>query len=262
MKRKQKNKIIFFIIFIATVIVVNQNFVLAAEVDKNNLTSFRTVWMKMMNETDGFLRGLTYFKKLQEENDALIFQNRALKSLLIDYQNLKLENELLKKALNLKQSDNLNFALANIIGRSPLNFSQTFVIDVGENQGVKVGQPVIWGGKTLVGEIIDVRKDTSIVRAITDSEFKAAILIGDQRAEALLKGNGFLPSYLDLVPLDIEINQGNKIYTSGLDNKFPKGIYIGEVSQIDKPEGKVFQEIKITLAIDWTKLFQVLVIIN
>ncbi|NLA08087.1 MAG: rod shape-determining protein MreC [Parcubacteria group bacterium] len=259
MKEKQKSKIIFLII--AGLIIVNQNFALAAE-DQGRLIGFRNAWMKIMNEADSFLRGLLYFKQIQEENNTLVFQNRALESLLIDYQSLKKENELLREALKIKKSDNFNFVLADIIGRSPLNFSQTFVINVGEQDGIKVGQPVVWGGKSLVGEIIDVRKNTSIVRSISDTEFKAAVLIGEKRIEGLLKGNGFLPLYIDLVPVDVEVNQNSKIYTSGLDNKFPKNLYIGDVSQVDKIEGKIFQDIKIEPALDWTKLYQVFVITN
>ena len=113
-----------------------------------------------------------------------------------------------------------------------------------------------------MGEIIDVRKNTSIVRSISDTEFKAAVLIGEKRIEGLLKGNGFLPLYIDLVPVDVEVNQNSKIYTSGLDNKFPKNLYIGDVSQVDKIEGKIFQDIKIEPVLDWTKLYQVFVITN
>ena len=113
MKEKQKSKIIFLII--AGLIIVNQNFALAAE-DQGRLIGFRNAWMKIMNEADSFLRGLLYFKQIQEENNTLVFQNRALESLLIDYQSLKKENELLREALKIKKSDNFNFVLADIIG--------------------------------------------------------------------------------------------------------------------------------------------------
>lgn len=223
---------------------------------------FRGVVLQVVGSIDNWLRGLIYYKEIQEENNTLVFQNRALRSLLIDYSNLKAENDLLRKALNIHKSEGVNFILANVIGRSPLNFSQTFVIDVGEEDGVRLGQAVVWGGKTLVGEIIDVRKNASTVRAITDSEFKAAVFIGEHRIEALLRGNGFLPPLLDLVPREEEVSLNEQVYTSGLDNKFIRGLYIGDVSEVNKPEGKVFQQIKMTPALDWTTLYQVLVITN
>jgi len=259
MRAKQKSKIISIILVL--VFILEPGIVWAAE-NQTNFWGFRTILSKIINGIDNWLKGLIYFKEIQEENNILIFQNRSLKSLLIDYQQLKAENELLKKALEIKQSQKINFILANIVGRSPLNFSQTFVIDIGENEGAKIGQAVVWGGKTLVGEIIDVRKNSSTVRVLIDSEFKAAVFIGEKRIEALLKGNGFLSPYLDLVPAKEDIEQNEQIYTSGLDNKFIKGLYIGDVMEIEKPEGKIFQEVKIKPALDWTNLYQVLVITN
>jgi len=230
--------------------------------DKTFTARARTILLRAVQDIDNWVRGLIYFKEIQEENNVLVFQNRALKSLLIDYHNLKSENELLREALKIHQSQDINFLLANVIGRSPLNFSQTFVIDVGEEDGIKVGQSVVWGGKTLIGEIIDVRKNSSTVRAITDSEFRAAVFVGEGRTEALFTGNGFLPPFLDLVPTKEEIALNEQVYTSGLDNKFIRGLYVGDVSEINKPEGKIFQEIKITPALDWTSIYQVLVIVH
>ncbi|MGB9848045.1 MAG: rod shape-determining protein MreC [Minisyncoccia bacterium] len=258
MNHKQKNSLI---IIILVLILFQFQFVSAATESKSFFEGLRLFFLKIIKGVDYWVNGLIKYKDLQEENNLLIFQNRALKSLLIEYQDLKSENELLKEALQLKKSKNFNFVLANVVGRSPLNFSQTFIIDKGEEDGIKVGQIVVWGGKTLVGEIINVSKSFSTVRAITDSDFKAAVFVGENKEEGLFNGNDFLPPRVDLIPLKAQINEGDIVYTSGLDNKFIKNLYVGEVKEIIKSPGKIFQEIKVEPAIDWTKLYQVLVII-
>ncbi|MCX8015980.1 MAG: rod shape-determining protein MreC [Patescibacteria group bacterium] len=259
MNHKQKNNLIILIIIYW--IFLNLQFVSAATESKTFFENWRTFFLNVVKNIDYWINGVIKYKDIQEENNFLIFQNRALKSLLIEYQDLKYENELLKDALQLKKSKNLNFVLANIVGRSPLNFSQTFIIDKGEEDGIKVGQIIVWAGKTLVGEVIDVSKSFSTARAITDSDFKAAVFVGEKKSEGLFKGNGFLEPRIDLIPVKEEINAGDVVYTSGLDNKFIKNLYIGEVEEAVKPAGKVFQEIKVKPAVDWTKLYQVLVIL-
>jgi len=233
----------------------------SALADNNSIFSnFRSGLLNIIRMIDYWVGGFLNYKQIQEENNVLIFQNRALKSLLIEYRDLKDENELLREALQLKKTKDINFILANIIGRSPLNFSQTFVIDKGEEDGIKVGQAVIWGGKTLVGEVIEVSKNFSTVKALTDTEFKVAVFVGDNKIEGLFKGNGFLDSYVDLIPLKEQVQEKDQVYTSGLDKKFIRGLYIGEVKSIEKPQDKIFLDIKIEPALDWTKIYQVLVI--
>lgn len=222
----------------------------------------RLFLLKIIKGIDYWFNGFLRYKELQEENNLLVFQNRSLKSLLIEYQDTKAENELLRDALQLTKNKGIKFVLANVVGRSPLNFSHTFVIDKGAVDGIEVGQAVIWNGKTLVGEVINTSKNFSTVRVLTDPEFKAAIFVGAQKSEGLFKGNGFLTPYIDLIPLKEEVEVGDIVYTSGLDQKFMRGLYLGEVSMCSAPEGKIFQDIKIKPAVDWTKLYQVLIIID
>ena len=147
-----------------------------------------------------------------------------------------------------------------MVSRSPLNFSQNLGVDQGSKDGIKIGQPAIWAGQTLVGEIIEVNDNSSTIRTINDSEFRAAVFIGEKRVEAVLKGNGLSVPTLDLVPAKEEINVGDRIITSGLDKKFPRGLYLGEVSDIKKVEGQVFQEVKVNLPFQWNELEEVLII--
>jgi len=251
-----KNKILSIGLILA--FILSSQSALAAQ--NSFFAGFRSALLSIIKTIDYWVSGFINYKEIQEENNVLTFQNRALKSLLIEYRDLKEENELLKEALQLKKTKDIDFILANIVGRSPLNFSQTFVIDKGEEDGIKVGQAVIWGGKTLVGEVIEVSKNFSTVRALTDTEFKTAVFVGDNKIEGLFKGNGFLDPYVDLVPLKEQVQEKDQVYTSGLDKKFIRGLYIGEAKSVEKPQDKIFLDIKIQPAIDWTKIYQVLII--
>jgi len=54
-----------------------------------------------------------------------------------------------------------------------------------------------------------------------------------------------LPPFLDLVPTKEEIALNEQVYTSGLDNKFIRGLYIGDVTEINNPKEKFFRKLKL-----------------
>ena len=50
--------------------------------------------------------------------------------------------------------------------------------------------------------------------------------------------------------------------SSGLDEVFPKGLAIGFVSSVIKPDAGIFQEVTVTPCVDFEKLEEVLVVLN
>lgn len=216
--------------------------------------------LKVTDTLADVFSGLLNSENLKKENEKLLIQNQTLKSILNGYVEIKAENEALREALKIKSRQNLDFILADVISRSPLNFSQSFTINQGTSGEIKVGQAVIWAGQVLVGEVRDVAFDSSEIRAASDGEFRAAVFVGESRTEAVFKGNGLEPAQLDLVPAKVNISVGDRIITSGLDKKFPRGLYLGEVKRVKNLEGKVFQEVEVELPFHWNELEEVLII--
>lgn len=265
MKRNPVKKFLFFVVILGVFIFVFSSFINRGIAAEGNILAslfspFREYILKTTDNVADFFSGLFSYKNIKSENDQLILQNRSLKSLLNNFVELKKENETLREALNLSEKQKLSFILADVISRSPLNFSQSFIINKGSNDGVKVNQAVVWGGQVLVGEVKDVSDDSANIRSINDSEFRTSVFVGEKRIEAIFKGQGLESAILDLVPAKAEIVVGDRIITSGLDKKMNRGLYIGEVKETKKVEGKVFQDVTVELAFDWSELEQVLIV--
>ncbi len=224
------------------------------------LNPVRGYLLKITDALADVFSGILNSENLKKENEKLLIQNQTLKSILSSYVEMKAENETLREALKIKSRQNFNFILADVISRSPLNFSQSFTINQGKNEGIEAGQAVIWAGQVLVGEVREVGDGNGEVRAVSDGEFRAAVFVGDARTEAVFKGNGLEPAQLDLVPAKVNISVGDRIITSGLDKKFPRGLYLGEVKKVASLEGKVFQEVEVDLPFRWNELEEVLII--
>ena len=58
---------------------------------------------------------------------------------------------------------------------------------------------------------------------------------------------------------DVQI--GDTVVTSGFDGVYPKGLRLGWVSDVVKPEAEIFQEITVTPYVDFEKLEEVLVVL-
>ena len=113
-----------------------------------------------------------------------------------------------------------------------------------------------------VNSIIDAgpaRALQNSLLSIGSSHTASSILIGS--IDRLRIHNAVLePAQLDLVPAKVNISVGDRIITSGLDKKFPRGLYLGEVKKVASLEGKVFQEVEVDLPFRWNELEEVLII--
>lgn len=114
--------------------------------------------------------GITNYDELERENEALRDQLEQLKGNDVEARSAILEYRELLKVLQLTSKFTYDTVAAQVVGESPSNFQNTVEINVGSNQGVKVGMPVT-DGAGLVGKITKVFPDRSIVRLITDPEY-------------------------------------------------------------------------------------------
>jgi rod shape-determining protein MreC len=223
----------------------------------NNILSF---FLRKTELFNNFFLSLFNLKNIKKENEQLVLENNNLKFLLEKYSEIEKENQSLKNALNIEDKEEYNFIPSNVISRSPLNFYQNFTIDKGKKQNIQLGDMVVWNGNVLVGEIKEIKEKTALVRAINDKEFRVAVFVGEKKIEAVLKGGGLELPVLEMLPSNAQIKKGDKIFTSGLDEKFIKGFLIGEIKEIEDYQDKMFQKARVELFSHWNNLIQVLIL--
>ena len=108
-----------------------------------------------------------------------------------------------------------------------------------------MGQPVI-DSMGILGQISEVNKEFSITTLITDPGH--ALLAINTRTEKriVISGTGdnrYLKA--EFISLNEDINEGDILVSSGLDNIFPEGYLIGEISKINKNLQKDFLEVTV-----------------
>ena len=209
------------------------------------------------------LNQITNLNEIVKENSKL---KDELGRLSIDYVKLldmQSENEYLRKELDFVREGGYQFKVADVIGRLPDN-QQMLIINQGSRAGLEEGFAATVGQGVVVGKVFKVEADIAYVMLLSDSQSSLAVsLVNSANTSGLLKGQGLETSLLmDLIPLNQELNQGDLVISSGLEEKIPRGFLVGEVSQVDNTVGQIFKQAKIIPAFAFQNIQSLTIILR
>lgn len=204
---------------------------------------------------------VTEYKRILEENRELKNENVKLDMALEFNRTLVEENKRLQKLLQMKETIDLDLKVAKVNFRNPSNLYERFYINLGELDGMKKNM-IVLAGKTLIGKISKVYDDYSLVDMITGENFNLSVLTeGNMLGIAKGSDEGTGELYFEPNTFENTIQSGEKVYTSGISDIYPKGLYVGYISEIDQDESQIFRSIKIKTDIDVLDLNEVLIVV-
>ena len=175
-------------------------------------------------------------EELQSDIDSLADENRRLRDMLVDYYEVKEQNEQLKKYYSLKEENpDYDFLPATVIRRDPNENFYSFTIDKGSIDGVEKHSPVVTANG-LVGWVCEVDATSCTVKTILSPDTQVGALDSRTSDSGIITGS---PIYCDdnlctmtKVPAQHTMKKGDIIVTSGLGGIFPKKLQIGTVKEI------------------------------
>lgn len=191
--------------------------------------------------------------ELRQKNQELLAQLSLLEQ-------LQKENEQLRGALNLDLQKDFKLVFSQIISKDASEDS--ILIDKGGEDGISENMPVIDQQKALFGKISEVYKNFSRVSLISGKDFASDVKIQNKDILGVAKGRGNFSLYLDLVPKDAEIREGDVLVTSNLEGRFPKDLLVGVIDKVIKEDPKPFQTAGIKPFFDLTVVDNLFVITN
>lgn len=203
---------------------------------------------------------------LREENEALKAEVEELRRQNREYSELKAKNEELRRALNLKaEFADYTITGANIIAVEPGNWFSVFKVDVGEQDGIRADFPVVTGSRGLVGRVVDTDKSTSNIQTIIDEESAVSGWIAKPGGgHAIVKGDLELKEEglckLIYIPIEVDIEVGDIVETSGVGGIYPKGIEIGKVIEVRKTNSELGRYAIIQPTADFRRLEEVFIL--
>jgi len=198
-----------------------------------------------------FFGKLSENEAIMKENEELRKKNQELLSEIVYLRDLKEENEMLRKALDIGLQEEFKVILVELTCKDVS--TDSILIDKGSKSGIAVGMPLITEEKVLVGKVTEVHNDFSRVVLISSVENSFPAEIQEVEATAILKGKGKLNLSLEEIPQDKEIKEGDVVITTSLGENFPKDLLIGEIRNIIKSDMEPYQKAEVSPFFDIEK---------
>jgi rod shape-determining protein MreC len=172
--------------------------------------------------------------QLFEDNATLRAKNLALSQAAQRYETAEAEAAQLRRLIGAAEKLQVKSTPAEILyaGRDP--YSHKIFINLGERQGVKPGSPVA-DEAGVVGQVTRVHPLVSEVTLITDQDHVVPVQVVRNGLRAIAFGGG--PSgmlELRFTAGNAEIQNGDRLVTSGIDGIYPAGLPVATVVRIER----------------------------
>ena len=163
------------------------------------------------------------------------------------------ETKNIKSILDLNRHLSYKTIATKVIGRSPDNWHKQIILNKGANHMIMAGDSVL-SKNGVIGQIVDVDKDTSTVQLISDPSFKLGCKVLKKNIIGILSGKTNSIGLLEFIPVGTDIKAGDVVVASGirasdLPPTYPSGHPIGKVIKVSKKKSKasdLYIEVKLS----------------
>jgi rod shape-determining protein MreC len=193
-------------------------------------------------------------------------ENEKLKKRIVDLEAER--NRLLEaEATNLRLQQLLEFRsqlpadsiTASIIANSASTWFQSCLLNKGSADGVEKGMAVVTPLGAM-GQVVAVTGRTSKVLLLTDPNSGVDVMVQRSRARGIVSGSLDNGTVMKYVKRSEDVQEGDRLITSGLDGVFPKGLTVGTVTKVRKQHVGLFQFIELTPTVTSSRVEDVLVV--
>lgn len=200
------------------------------------------------------------------ENLELRAESRNVALLKAELESLRREGERLRSQAGLKPVAGRILLWAQVMEREPLNWHRSFMIDVGERDGVEINAAVLGAqGQALgaVGRVTEVGPTWSKVLLLTDELSAVAAYLPGQQWEGLVEGQGGPRLKMSYLPSEAQFAIGEPVHTSATSATFPADILIGTISKVyARDPFLTFQSVEVAPAVQPGLLKEVLILVR
>jgi rod shape-determining protein MreC len=199
---------------------------------------------------------------LRQRNTELEGEVARLQTQVIELQQQVTETNILSALVDFARANpQYSYRAAVVIGRDPSPFLRYVIINIGSNEGVLPGMPVVTD-KGLVGRVDAVVAEAARIQLVTDAGSAVNVRMQTSNVEAMLLGSITGDLTLDMIPQDASMQVGDVVLTSGLGGVYPPNLLVGQVISTRKLESELFQQASIQPNVEFNRLQFVLIITN
>jgi len=208
---------------------------------------------------------------INRQFDFVVFTRRSAqekKALEEQLANVISDNANLRRQLSetqgfLDEQKSLSPQTYTTVAARPIASSRYLEIDKGGNDGIKINQPVVYKDSYL-GSVKSVSPKSSQVLLSSDPDSKLAAFVQNSngKARGILAGQFGEEMLLDKILHQENLSVGDLVYSEGTEGLLPRGLVLGQVTQVIENQNQIFKTAKIKPIFKVSDLDIVFVITN
>ncbi len=187
-------------------------------------------------------------RRLLTENRRLRIENAALHQSSVRYLGIASDLERLSGAVDYSRATGAKLQLADVVYSDQKSWQRTLILRLGD-QGAQRNQPVITQ-TGLVGRIVGVSGRYAKVQLVIDRAASVGVMVERTRRQGVVRGGGAGSLALQFIPLQADLEVGDRVVTAGIDGVYPRGIPVGVITRTE-PGSELFYAVELMPAVDF-----------
>ncbi len=199
--------------------------------------------------------------QVREENEGL-----RQKLARQEEENLQLREALvasgrLQRIAEMRDEFEIPMLPAELVGVDVSAWFRSALVDRGREDGVRSGMPVI-SDNGLVGLVTATANSASKIMLLIDRQAAIDGVVQRSRARGIVSGARHDGLSFEFTSREGDLEVGDLIITSGLGGVYPKGLRIGEVTEVLPSDAMMLQTAEVRPAVDFGRLEQIFVMLR
>ena len=232
-----KEYIVLILLVITSLIILSQN-------KNQEVQKVRAIAFGSFAVVTSIVSDLFNTSNIKSENEELRRVNSELMLQISKLREYGILNEELRGLAGLKDTSAYPLIPATIVSKSLSRTNNTFTLNVGTEDSVKPGMPVI-NDQGIVGIVHSVSGDFAIVRTLENVDLKLTVKNERSRIHGIMRWDGEEHAIIN-VPETYDFKPGDRIITSEVSYLIPVPIPVGIVAEMRNVETEIFSRVKVT----------------
>lgn len=256
-----------FLMILTTISLINGNQNPLSAMSNNGIGWITRMLSTPANFVENVGSSLSGLLSTYQENQLLKPQMNTLFALQAENEQLRLENEQLRKQIGIKATlTEYDMIPATVISRSPDSWIDQVTINVGKQDGVEENMLILSNG-AVVGKVVSVADNNAKVIILSNTSVESislSALIQEQSnmIYGVVSKYDATTKTLKMSNIDMSANvqPNQQVITSGLSGQAPKGLLIGTVESVQVDATGLFKEAIIRPSQDYLNIQYVFVV--
>jgi rod shape-determining protein MreC len=212
---------------------------------------------------EGVRRGWDRYVALLEvrgENERLRERVAQLEEENLQFREALVEGGRLRTIAEMRSELEVPMRPARVVGQDVSPWFHSVLVDRGRSDGVLAGMPVI-SEAGVVGIVTATSRNAGRTLLLADAQSAVDGVVQRSRARGIVRGVGRELLDFEFFVRGDDVQVGDVVMTSGFGGTFPKGLRLGEVTEVHADPGAFVHRATLRPAVDFGRLEQVFVML-